>query len=95
MRLRMEPSDRQAYSDALPKLDAPSVEYASRRRLHGLPDHRRNHEGPQGGSENDDGNGAFRAVQSGKSTHSLTCGHREQIWYIVSALPFRLRVAAA
>ncbi len=62
MRLRMESSDRQAYSDALPELDAPSAEYATRRRLHGLPGHRLNHEGPQGNSEDDDGNGAAGAV---------------------------------
>jgi len=58
----MEPSDSQAYPYALPELDAPSAEYASRRRLHELPDHRLNHKGPQGDSENDDGNEAFEAV---------------------------------
>jgi len=62
MRLRMESSDSQAYSDALPGLDTPSVENASRRRQYGLPDHRLDHEGSQGGSENDDGNGAFGTV---------------------------------
>jgi len=35
---------------------------ATRRRLHGLPDHRLNHEGSQGNSEDDDGNGAAEAV---------------------------------
>ncbi len=62
MRLRMKSSDSQACSDALPELNAPSAEYATRRRLHELPARRLNHEGPQGGSENDDGNGALGAV---------------------------------
>ncbi len=75
----MKSSDRQAYSDALFKLNASSIEYASRRRLHELSSHRRNHEESQDDSKNDDENEAFRAVQSDKSTHSLTCDHREQI----------------
>ena len=79
MQLRMKSSDHQAYSDALFKLNASSIEYASRCQLYELSNHHRNHEESQDDSENDDENEAFRAVQSDKSTHSLTCDHHEQI----------------
>jgi len=91
----MKSSDRQAYSDALFKLNASLIEYASRHWLHKLLSHHRNHEEFQDDSENDDENKAFKAVQSDKSTYSLTCNHREQIWYIVSTLSFQLRAAVA
>ncbi len=58
----MEPSDSQACSHALPELDAPSIENATRRRHPGLPDNRHDHEGSQGSSEDDDGNGALGAI---------------------------------
>ena len=79
MQLQMKSSDRQAYSDALLKLNASSIKYASRCRLHKLLSHHCNHEESQDNSKNDDENEAFKAVQSDKSTHSLTCDHREQI----------------
>jgi len=75
----MKSSDHQAYSDALFKLNASSIEYASRRQLHELSSHHRNHEEFQDDSKNDDENEAFKGVQSDKNTHSLTCDHRKQI----------------
>ncbi len=77
MQLRMKSSDHQAYSDALFKLNASSIEYASRRRPHELLNHHCNHEEFQDDSKNDDENEAFRTVQNDKSTHSLTCNHHE------------------
>ncbi len=62
MWLRMKSSDRQAYSDALLKLNASSIEYASRRWLHELLSHHRNHKEFQSDSENDDKNEAFETV---------------------------------
>ena len=91
----MKSSDHQAYSDALLKLNASSIKYASRRWFHELSSHYCNHEESQDNSENDDENETFKAVQSDKSTHSLTCNHHEQIWYIVSALSFQLHVTVA
>ncbi len=93
--LQIKSSDHQAYSDALLKLNASLIKYASRCWLHELLNHYCNHEESQDDSENDDENEAFKAVQSDKSTHSLTCNHHEQIWYIVSALSFWLHVAIA
>ncbi len=58
----MKSSDSQAYSDALFKLNASSIEYATRRRLHELSSHRLNHEESQSNSKNDDGNEAAEAV---------------------------------
>ncbi len=58
----MKSSDSQAHSHALFELNASSIEYASRRRRYGLPDHRFDHKEPQGGSENDDENEALEAV---------------------------------
>ncbi len=54
MRLRKEPSDSQACSHALSELNTPSVKNATRRRRHGLPDNRLDHEGAQGDDKNDD-----------------------------------------
>jgi len=79
MQLQMKSSDHQTYFDALFKLNASSIEYALKHRLHELLNHHRNHEESQDNSENDDKNEAFKAVQSDKSTHSLTCNHHEQI----------------
>ncbi len=62
MRLRMKSSDSQAYSDALLKLNASSIEYATRCWLHKLSNHRLNHKESQGNSENDDENEAAEAV---------------------------------
>jgi len=62
MQLRMKSSDSQAYSDALLELNASSIKYAMRRRLHKLSNHRINHEESQGNSENDDENEAAEAV---------------------------------
>ena len=62
MQLRMKSSDSQAYFDALFELNASSIEYAMRRRLHELSNHRLNHEESQGNSENDDKNEAAEAV---------------------------------
>ncbi len=62
MQLRMKSSDSQAYSDALLELNASSIKYATRRRLHELSNHRINHEESQGNSENDDENEAAEAV---------------------------------
>ncbi len=62
MQLRMKSSDSQAYSDALFELNASSAEYATRRRLHELSNHRLNHEESQGNSEDDDENEAAEAV---------------------------------
>ncbi len=62
MRLRMKLSDSQAYSDALFELNASSIEYAMRRRLHELLNHHLNHEESQDNSENDDENEAAEAV---------------------------------
>jgi len=58
----MKSSDSQAYSDALLELNASSIKYATRRRLHELSNHRINHEESQGNSENDDENEAAEAV---------------------------------
>ncbi len=62
MQLQMKSSDSQAYSDALLELNASSIKYAMRRRLHELSNHRINHEESQGNSENDDENKAAEAV---------------------------------
>ena len=62
MQLQIKSSDSQAYSDALFKLNASSIEYATRRRLHELSNHRLNHEEFQDNSENDDENEAAEAV---------------------------------
>ncbi len=62
MWLRIKSSDSQAYSDALLELNASSVKYATRCRLHELSNHRLNHEESQGNSENDDENEAAEAV---------------------------------
>ncbi len=62
MWLRMKSSDSQAYSDALFKLNASSIEYAIKRWLHELLNHRLNHEESQGNSKNDDENEAAKAV---------------------------------
>jgi len=58
----MKSSDSQAYSDALLELNASSIKYATRRRLHELSNHYLNHEESQGNSENDDENEAAKAV---------------------------------
>jgi len=58
----MKSSDSQAYSDALLELNASSIEYAARRRLHELSSHHLNHEKSQSNSENDDENKAAEAV---------------------------------
>ena len=62
MQLRIKSSNSQAYSDALFKLNASSIEYATRRWLHKLLSHHLNHEEFQGNSENDDENEAAEAV---------------------------------
>jgi len=62
MQLRMKSSDSQAYSDALLELNASSIKYATRRRLHELSNHHLNHEESQGNSENDDENEAAEAL---------------------------------
>ncbi len=62
MRLRMESSDGEACTHALPGLVAPAIKDATRCWLLGLPNNRRHHEGPQGSSEDDDGNGALGAI---------------------------------
>jgi len=79
MQLRMKSSNYQAYSYALLKLNASSIKYNLKHRLHKLLNHYCNHEESQDDSKNDDENETFKAVQSDKSTHSLTCNHREQI----------------
>jgi len=58
----MKSSDNQAYSDALLELNASSIEYATRHRLHKLSSHHLNHEESQGNSKNDDENKAAEAV---------------------------------
>jgi len=58
----MKSSDNQAYSDALLKLNASSIEYAIRCQLHELLNHHFNHEESQDNSENDDKNKAAKAV---------------------------------
>jgi len=58
----MKSSDSQAYSDALFELNASSIEYTMRRRLHELSSHCLNHEESQDNSENDDENEAAEAV---------------------------------
>jgi len=60
--LRIKSSDNQAYSDALLELNASSIEYAMRHRLHELLNYRLNHEESQGNSENEDENEAAEAV---------------------------------
>ncbi len=60
--MRIKSSDNQAYSDALLELNASSIEYAMRHRLHELLNHRLNHEESQGNSENEDENEAAEAV---------------------------------
>ncbi len=62
MWLRMKSSDSQAYSDELFELNASSIEYAIRRRLHELLNHHLNHEESQDNNENDDENKAAEAV---------------------------------
>jgi len=62
MQLRMNSSNSQAYSDALFELNASSIEYVTRRRLHELLNHHLNHEEFQDNSENDDENKAAEAV---------------------------------
>jgi len=62
MQMRMKSLNSQAYSDALLELNASSIEYATRRRLHELSNHCLNHEEFQGNSENDDENEAAEAV---------------------------------
>ncbi len=62
MQLRMKSSNSQAYSDALLKLNASSIEYATRRWLHELSSHHLNHEESQDNSKNDDENEAAEAV---------------------------------
>ncbi len=58
----MKSSDSQAYSDALFKLNASLIEYATRHRLHELSSHRLNHEESQNNSKNDDENEVAEAV---------------------------------
>ncbi len=58
----MKLSDSQAYSDALLELNASSIKYAMRHRLHELLNHHLNHEESQDNSENDDENKAAKAV---------------------------------
>ncbi len=58
----MKSSDSQAYSDALLELNASSIKYAMRRRLHKLSNHHLNHEESQDYSENDDENEVTEAV---------------------------------
>jgi len=58
----MKSSDSQAYSDALFKLNASSIKYVTKRRLHKLLNHHLNHEESQSNSENDDENEAAEAV---------------------------------
>ena len=60
--MRMKSLNSQAYSDALLELNASSIEYAMRRRLHELSNYCLNHEEFQGNSENDDENEAAEAV---------------------------------
>ena len=62
MWLRIKSSDSQAYSDALLELNASSIKYAMRRRLHKLSSHRLNHEESQSNNKNDDENKAAEAV---------------------------------
>ncbi len=62
MRLRMESSDGEACTHALLGLIAPAIKDATRCWLLELPNNRRHHEGPQGSSEDDDGNGALGAI---------------------------------
>jgi len=58
----MKSSDSQAYSDALLELNASSIKYVMKHRLHKLSSHHLNHEEFQDNSENDDKNEAAEAV---------------------------------
>ena len=62
MRLRMESSDGEACTHALPGLVAPATKDATRCWLLELPNNRRHHEGPQSSSEDDDENEALEAI---------------------------------
>ncbi len=62
MRLQIKLSDSQAYSDALVELNASSIKYVTKCRLHKLLNHHLNHEESQDNSENDDENKAAEAV---------------------------------
>ncbi len=62
MQLQIKSSDSQAYSDALLELNASSIKYAKRCRLHELLNHHLNHEESQSNSENDDENKAAEAA---------------------------------
>ena len=62
MWLQMKSSNSEAYSDALFKLNASSIEYATRCWLYKLVNYCLNHVESQGNSENDDENEAAEAV---------------------------------
>jgi len=62
MQLRTKSSDSEACTHALLGLNAPAIENATRRQLLELSNNRRDHERPQGSSENDDENEASEAI---------------------------------